>query len=340
MRKAIIAGIIVCGAVLVLLAPEVAVFGPERFERGNGKPVLVTREFSSPITGNDLKLRIVNGDEHGDNRVTAGRVTLNGLEVVSPNDFKKKVVAIERLVNIGESNVLTVILEGKPGSLMTLGIYGFAPEPQASIAVVPGTVWSWETGRLTWTSQFADKVMIEPGLGEVALNGSLAVQPGETTTYNLTASGLGGSVSASATLTVLQDETLPTVTISEPQTGASYRSLPVNVSATFSDGESGLDPESIAVTLNGTDITDSLGVVGYLPGNESGDSFFSESGRLGGAVSAEECGDSCFRFTVQQLTDRAARLTKMSNSLRSDTDIFPPKAGERSSRRVGTELPP
>jgi len=147
MKKAIIAGIIVCGAVLALLAPEVAVFGPERFERGNGKPVLITREFSSPITGNDLKLRIVNGDEHGDNRVTAGRVTLNGLEVVSPNDFKKKVGAIERLVSIGESNVLTVIIEGKPGSLMTLGIYGFAPEPQAGIAVVPGTVWSWETGR-------------------------------------------------------------------------------------------------------------------------------------------------------------------------------------------------
>jgi len=315
MRKAIIAGIIVCGAVLALLAPEVAVFGPERFERGNGKPVLVTREFISPITGNDLKLRIVNGDEHGDNRVTAGRVTLNGLEVVSPNDFKKKVGAIERLVNIGENNVLTVILEGKPGSFITLGIYGFAPEPQASIAVVPGTVWSWETGRLTWTSQFADKVMIEPGLGEVALNGSLVVQPGETTTYNLTASGLGGSVSASCTLTVLQDETLPTITISEPQVGASYRSLPVNVSATFSDGESGIDPESIAVTLNGTDITDSLGVVGYLPGNESG--------------------DSCFRFTVQQLTDRAARLTKMSDSLRSNIDIFPPKSG--SVRLAGSE---
>jgi hypothetical protein len=49
-------------------------------------------------------------------------------------------------------------------------------------------------------------VIIEPGIGLVEADGSLQVSPAETTTYTLTATGPGGLVSDTATVTVTQSE--------------------------------------------------------------------------------------------------------------------------------------
>ncbi|MGA7678003.1 MAG: FHA domain-containing protein [Dehalococcoidia bacterium] len=55
---------------------------------------------------------------------------------------------------------------------------------------------------LTWTVSNAATVTLSPGIGSVPNSGTYSVSPGYTTTYTLTATNSGGSVSASTTVTV------------------------------------------------------------------------------------------------------------------------------------------
>ena len=146
-----ISGKMFTGALLwiMMLLPqygeEVAVFGPVQYVRGSGKPVVDTRTFSSPITGSDLTLRLINGDGDMKHRVGSGRVVLNGEEIVWPADFNKTVETIEKGVTIQETNEISVTLNGKPGSFITLTVYGTAPVNTADQTFIYGRVFSAQT---------------------------------------------------------------------------------------------------------------------------------------------------------------------------------------------------
>jgi hypothetical protein len=60
-------------------------------------------------------LRIINGTEAG-NTVDSGRVTLNGVDVIRPADFKPKAHVIDISVQLAPQNHLEVDPTGKPGS--------------------------------------------------------------------------------------------------------------------------------------------------------------------------------------------------------------------------------
>jgi hypothetical protein len=55
---------------------------------------------------------------------------------------------------------------------------------------------------LTWTTTNATTATLSPGIGSVPTSGSYNLTPGYTTTYTLTATNSGGSVSANTTVTV------------------------------------------------------------------------------------------------------------------------------------------
>jgi hypothetical protein len=65
-------------------------FGPENFIRDRGQPVDVTRNFAVLNANTTYTLRIANGGLNGEfSRVSSGVITLNGNDVVRPNDMLK-----------------------------------------------------------------------------------------------------------------------------------------------------------------------------------------------------------------------------------------------------------
>jgi hypothetical protein len=77
------------------------------------------------------------------------------------------------------------------------------PAPMVEIAVSPDAIHPGESATLTWNATDAESCAIEPGIGDVAPSGSMAVSPAETTTYTITATGFGGDeVSDQATINV------------------------------------------------------------------------------------------------------------------------------------------
>jgi peptidoglycan-associated lipoprotein len=80
-----------------------------------------------------------------------------------------------------------------------------APAPAKSVITYftaePTTISSGQPSSLRWSVDNATNVQIE-GIGPVSPNGRRAVYPTATTTYNLTATGPGGTESATTTVTV------------------------------------------------------------------------------------------------------------------------------------------
>lgn len=74
--------------------------------------------------------------------------------------------------------------------------------PEAELSAEPASIAQGGSSLLSWNAQQADTCTIEPGIGTVAVSGSLAVSPNATTTYRITAKGPGGAASAQATVTV------------------------------------------------------------------------------------------------------------------------------------------
>lgn len=74
----------------------------------------------------------------------------------------------------------------------------------------PASIAAGQSSTLAWQTQNAETVTIS-GLGEVALNGSSAVSPAQTTTYTLTATNSAGQVTATVTVTVGGSSGLPVI---------------------------------------------------------------------------------------------------------------------------------
>jgi hypothetical protein len=86
------------------------------FRRGNGKPFTSARKFSA--SPGAATLRVINGS--GADASTSGQVTLNGKDLLGPADFKRNQHDVQ--ITLTADNNLTVRLDGKPGSKITIVI--------------------------------------------------------------------------------------------------------------------------------------------------------------------------------------------------------------------------
>jgi peptidoglycan-associated lipoprotein len=77
------------------------------------------------------------------------------------------------------------------------------PAPTATLTASPEAVQRGQSSTLTWQTQNATEVNID-SIGKVAENGSQAVTPNQSTTYQLTAKGAGGTAQVSARITVTE----------------------------------------------------------------------------------------------------------------------------------------
>src|ERR687891_619636 len=73
---------------------DVIVFGPQTFIRSTGGPVTVTRTFTVAAATTEGTLRLANQG------VSSAIVSLNGAEVLRPDDFNPDITTIERTVTL------------------------------------------------------------------------------------------------------------------------------------------------------------------------------------------------------------------------------------------------
>ncbi|MGH9406944.1 MAG: OmpA family protein [Terriglobia bacterium] len=91
--------------------------------------------------------------------------------------------------------------------------------PTCSLTAVPATVTAGQSVTLSWSSNDATTLDLQPGLGSQQAEGSTAVSPAESTTYKMSLTGSGGAGDCSARVTVTP-ATPPSGNVSESNIGA------------------------------------------------------------------------------------------------------------------------
>ena len=89
------------------------------------------------------------------------------------------------------------------------------PEPTVTLSVYPQEINKGQSAKLTWESKNATDVTIE-SLGSIDLNGSVSVNPADSTTYRIVAKGPGGTSDATARLTVSTPPPPPVAAVVQP----------------------------------------------------------------------------------------------------------------------------
>ncbi len=143
-------------------------------------PITVAGTVSDPsatVTVNNVAVSLTEGAFQADVNLTGGlnSITVNALDLYGQN----------------ASHAIHVEL-----------VY---PTPTASLEATPSAIAPGESATLTWNSTNAETCSIAPEPGAVPLSGSTPVSPAQTTSYVITATGIGGTVTATATVTVIND---------------------------------------------------------------------------------------------------------------------------------------
>jgi RHS repeat-associated protein len=185
-------------------AVEVTLFGPNQYVRTTGPANVYTDTFSA-IPG-EARLIVKNGDWDDSQRVTdaisSASVVVNGEQIFGPDDFNQQVHILETSVNLAEDNSITVELASNPGSYLTIEVTQDIDPPTVIISAVPDSIVVGESATLTWTSNNAESATIDQGIGDVDVSGSTTVSPTETTSYTITVTGLSGTATDQALVTV------------------------------------------------------------------------------------------------------------------------------------------
>ncbi|HVS32603.1 MAG TPA: CARDB domain-containing protein [Thermoanaerobaculia bacterium] len=103
----------------------------------------------------------------------------------------------------GSTTEYTLTAEGPGGrATATATVTVNLPPPSITFSASPPAVTEGESSTLTWSTSFADTVIIDNDVGPVSSSGLRRVTPARTTKYTLTASGAGGESRSETTITV------------------------------------------------------------------------------------------------------------------------------------------
>ena len=121
----------------------------------------------------------------------------NGVGNVTAPSGKQDVI-------VSSTTTYTATATGSTGATATAQVTVTVAPLAVSLTADKTQIGAGQSATLTWTSQGASSLDIEPGLGQVNLNDSRSVTPSQTTTYTATAKDSAGNTkTAQVTITVV-----------------------------------------------------------------------------------------------------------------------------------------
>jgi OmpA-OmpF porin, OOP family len=115
------------------------------------------------------------------------------------------------------------------------------PPPTDNLTVTPASITKGQPATLTWTSQNATGCDIQPGIGPVQTEGSLAINPADNTTYTLTCSGEGGTAKSTAGIAVTAPA--PLVEAVQPKAAPAKLCSPTVINVQFDTNKADIKPQ-------------------------------------------------------------------------------------------------
>ena len=129
--------------------------------------------------------------------------TTNATTVSIDNGVGSKPASGTASVSPASTTTYTLTATGPGGTITkTATVTVTQPAPTISFSATPANISSGQSSTLVWNTTNAASVTIDNGVGSKPVSGSATVSPSATTTYTLTATGPGGTLTSQATVTV------------------------------------------------------------------------------------------------------------------------------------------
>jgi len=244
------------------------IFGPITFLRERETPKTEQISFTISDATGPFLLRLINGTQEGNNRISSALIKLNGKEVFRPCEFNQNVAELIRQVTLlSGKNLLEVRLKSAPGSFITLEI--FRLDKQACQVLDTHTFKRGKGKPVEKTLKFdlgpqffgPFTLHLTNGTADghhrvdsaiIKVNGQLVFKPHDfnervkeaSRTVSLLSTNklsveLRGAPGDFLTLGIVgYDNTPPVVTITSPLKGATFSESPITVSGTVDDPSS------------------------------------------------------------------------------------------------------
>jgi len=185
------------------------------------------------------------------NTTNATSVTITGAGAVG--------VSGSRLVTPTQTTTYTLTATGASGTVnctTTVTVVPPTPQPTCALSANPTSIVSGNSTTLNWQTTNASYVAIN-GIGAVAASGYWGVTPTQTTTYVLTATGNGGTVTCQATVTVVPNTpsspsctlSIANNTLSQGQSTTLTWSSTNTTSMTIDQGVGSVNPSAGSTTI-------------------------------------------------------------------------------------------
>jgi len=230
------------------IAAEYSVYGPRIFLRNSGAPIVETDTIVATTPGSYL-LKIYNGGLTDDEyeHVSSSVITLNGVEILAPNELNQHVDYIEKTVTLQLANEFTVEVRGKPGGALIIYIDGTDNSaPVITTNVTPqANATGWHNTDVTVSFDCSDNlsgIASCPSPVTITAEGAGQVITGTAT------DNAGNTADASAIVNL--DKTLPVINITSPADGTLVTSPTVTVVGQAYDTGS-----LVSATINGSAVT-------------------------------------------------------------------------------------
>jgi hypothetical protein len=102
-------------------ADMTTIFGPVTYTRAAGSPQTFTETFSHCGTAS-CQIVVNTGTAKSMDRTTSASISINGSEIIRPNDFRQQLSEIIRPVVLEDHNILTTEIRSKPGSFLVIEV--------------------------------------------------------------------------------------------------------------------------------------------------------------------------------------------------------------------------
>jgi hypothetical protein len=134
--------------------------------------------------------------------VTLSWSTTNATSVAIDHGLGSRPLSGSAVVTPPDTTTYTLTATGAAGSTMRQATVTIVPPPTIVFSVEPGAILPGGVATLRWMVQDATTIFGDHDLGLLSPFGSVVVHPAATTTYLLTATGIGGTRTAQATVSV------------------------------------------------------------------------------------------------------------------------------------------
>jgi RHS repeat-associated protein len=246
------------GALNFMFGGTFTAFGPQSYVRDTGAPVTVTNTFSVLNPNTQYTLRVDNGGltDSDTDRVSSTVITVNGVQIVGPNNFNQNVAFVEVAVTLQQANQISVQLRGKPGGTIAVRVFGVDNDPPVinATATPAENVASWNDSNVTVTFTCSDATS---GVASCPQPQTITTQGANQVVSGTVVDNAGNTATTSVTLNI--DKTAPTIIASQspPPNAAGWNNTNVTVSFQCSDSLSGVAtcPFSQTVSSQGANQT-------------------------------------------------------------------------------------